>query len=149
MNDKYCIRNLTFDDLYLGYPELLKQLSELDNENLDPDEFDVFVGRVNKNRFHHVFVIEDTEDSTIVGSGTLLIEPKLIHNFGLVGHIEDIVVDQNHQGHGLGRRIIDHLVSTAKNEKCYKVTLYSNENSIEFYKKLGFEKKDQHMAIYF
>ena len=31
-------------------------------------------------------------DKQVIGSGTLLIEKKIIHNYGKVGHIEDIVI---------------------------------------------------------
>ena len=45
-------------------------------------------------------------EGKIVGSTTLLIETKFIHNGGKVGHIEDVVVDKEHQGKGIGEKII-------------------------------------------
>lgn len=44
-----------------------------------------------------------------------------IHNLGLVGHIEDIVVDKDQQGKKLGLRIIEALNYIAKEVGCYKV----------------------------
>ena len=44
-------------------------------------------------------------DGKVVGSTTLLIEPKFIHNGGLVGHIEDVVVNKEFQGQKIGEEI--------------------------------------------
>lgn len=47
--------------------------------------------------------------------------PNSIHNLGLVGHIEDIVVRKDQQGKKLGLRIIEALDHIAKEVGCYKV----------------------------
>lgn len=44
-----------------------------------------------------------------------------IHNLGLVGHIEDIVVNKDQQGKKLGLRIIEALDFIAEKVGCYKV----------------------------
>ena len=44
---------------------------------------------------HHIIVVENPTNHLLVGSGTIFIEPKIIHNFGFVGHIEDIVLRPN------------------------------------------------------
>ena len=44
-----------------------------------------------------------------------------IHNLGLVGHIEDIVVNKDQQGKKLGLRIIEALDYIAEKVGCYKV----------------------------
>ena len=46
-----------------------------------------------------------------------------IHNLGLVGHIEDIVVNKDQQGKKLGLRIIEALDYIAERIGCYKVCL--------------------------
>ena len=45
-----------------------------------------------------------------------------IHNLGLVGHIEDIVVNKDQQGKKLGLRIIEALDFIAEKVGCYKVS---------------------------
>ena len=45
-----------------------------------------------------------------------------IHNLGLVGHIEDIVVNKDQQGKKLGLRIIEALDYIADKVGCYKVS---------------------------
>ena len=46
-----------------------------------------------------------------------------IHNLGLVGHIEDIVVNKDQQGKKLGLRVIEALDYIAEKIGCYKVCL--------------------------
>lgn len=55
---------------------------------------------------------------------TVLICPfsDSIHNLGLVGHIEDIVVNKDQQGKKLGLRIIEALDYIAEKVGCYKVS---------------------------
>lgn len=45
-----------------------------------------------------------------------------IHNLGMVGHIEDIVVNKDQQGKKLGLRIIEALDYIAEKVGCYKVS---------------------------
>ena len=48
---------------------------------------------------------------------------RSIHNLGLVGHIEDIVVNKDQQGKKLGLRVIEALDYIAERIGCYKVCL--------------------------
>ena len=67
---------------------------------------------------------------------------------GSVGHIEDIVVDKNIRGSGLGRIIIEHLVNFGFKNNCYKIILDCSEKNKKFYEKLGFQKKEIQMVNY-
>jgi glucosamine-phosphate N-acetyltransferase len=87
--------------------------------------------------------------NTIIATGTIILEPKFIHNNGTVGHIEDIVVDKDKNGLGIGKKLIDELVNIAINNGCYKVILNCSETNIGFYEKAGFKTKDRQMALYF
>lgn len=76
----------------------------------------------------HVVVLEDTKMGRIVGSGTLIVEPKFFAKSGFgqtarAGHIEDIVVDGKYRGHNLGAFIIEHLKAKALAQGCYKCIL--------------------------
>jgi glucosamine-phosphate N-acetyltransferase len=83
-----------------------------------------------------IIVIE--EDSKLIACGTLLYETKLIHNISKVGHIEDVCIKKGHRGKQLGRQLIAYMVNVAKEKGCYKVTLYCEEDNVEFYKKCNF-----------
>jgi glucosamine-phosphate N-acetyltransferase len=88
-------------------------------------------------------------DGKIVGTVTLLIETKLIHNMGKVAHIEDVVVDKNYRNNGLGKQMIQYAVSLSKEYGCYKTILDCSDENVSFYQKCDFEKRDNMMAIYF
>lgn len=85
----------------------------------------------------------------IVGSGTIIYEPKITHGGKSVGHIEDIVVDEQHRGHEIATEIIKKLTESAKEHNCYKVILNCSEYMEKYYERRGFTKKGAHMAIYF
>lgn len=84
-----------------------------------------------------------------MAAGTLLIEPKFIHECGFTGHIEDIVVHGDARGLGLGKRIVLDLAELAKSAGCYKVTLECSDDNLPFYGKCGFTRKGNQMCIYF
>ena len=56
-------------------------------------------------------------DKKIVGSTTLFIEQKFIHDGGLVGHIEDVVVRKDYEGQGIGMKLVISLIDVAKQKK--------------------------------
>ena len=58
------------------------------------DEF--FTARlteVQTDKYQRMLVLESQKTKTIVGTGSLIVEPKFIHETGLVGHVEDIVIE--------------------------------------------------------
>ena len=85
----------------------------------------------------------------VIGTATLLIEPKLIYNISFVGHIEDVVVDNKYRGYGIGKMMITHLTNKAELLDCYKVILDCAEKNSFFYSKCGFECKGVEMALYY
>ena len=85
----------------------------------------------------------------IVGSGTIIIEPKIIHCGKNVGHIEDVVVKKSYRGFNVSQDILDLLKIEAREKDCYKVILDCNEEIQRVYIKSGFEQKAIQMALYF
>jgi len=88
------------------------------------------------------------EGNRIVGTGTLLVEPKLIHGGRYAGHIEDLAVDPAYRGQGIGSTIVNRLKESAKMHNCYKIILNCKEELISFYEKAGFEKGEAQMKQY-
>lgn len=138
-------RNIEYNDYFKGYLELLELLSCVEKEKITYDNFKQFIDNLHEN--HLIIVIEN--NNKIIGTGTLLIENKIIHNMGKVGHIEDIVVNKNFRGKGIGKIIINYLNNISFNNNCYKTILDCSENNIIFYEKCGFNKKEIQMAKYF
>ena len=143
------IRLLEVGDYYKGYLNLLGQLTQVGN--IEYSDFVANIDLINQNSNNHqIWVIPNLDETQILASGTLLIEPKFIHNCGSVGHIEDIVVSDSARGLGLGQQIVQHLIAQAKlNPKCYKVSLYCKPELTKFYQKSNLQIKDTQMVLYF
>ena len=133
MNDIQ-IRELQKKDLYNGFLDTLDSLRK--TSNLQKPLAEKIFEKINQNS-DHIVVVAIIEEK-VVGAATLLIEPKFIHKGGIVGHIEDVVVNKNYQGQGIGEKIIKHLLEIAKTRKCYKTILDCVDEVKPFYEKLGF-----------
>ncbi len=129
------IRELRKEDLWNGFLTTLDSLRQA--SDIDRNKADEIFEKINSNPDHIVAVAE--LDGKIVGSTTLLIEPKFIHKGGLVGHIEDVVVDKKFQRQKIGEKIMKFLLEFAKNRGCYKTILDCTDDVKPFYEKLGFK----------
>lgn len=94
-------------------------------------------------------VEEETKHDLIVGTGTVIYEPKLIHGGQYVGHIEDIVVLPEYRGQGIADTLIGILMEWAIKKDCYKVILDCDPRLCKVYAKSGMEKRGVQMAKYF
>ncbi|QTF49228.1 putative glucosamine 6-phosphate N-acetyltransferase [Acanthamoeba polyphaga mimivirus] len=140
------INELNFDDDSYQYMELLKQLTYIDPSIITNEMFEKQLSIIKNNPFHKIIVAK--MDGKIVGSTTVLIEPKFIHNLSSVGHIEDVVVDQNYRLHGIGKLLIVKAIDICRQERCYKIILDCSDKVCGFYCKLGFTPKEKQMALY-
>ncbi len=129
------IRELRKEDLWNGFLTTLDSLRLA--SDIDRNRAKEIFEKINSNPDHIVAIAE--LDGKIVGATTLLIEPKFIHKGGLVGHIEDVVVDNNFQRQKIGEKIMKYLLEFAKNRGCYKTILDCTDDVKPFYEKLGFK----------
>ena len=129
------IRKLQKDDLWNGFLLTLDSLRQA--SNIDKKTAEKIFDKINSNPDHIVVVA--VIEGKIVGSITLLIETKFIHNGGKVGHIEDVVVDKEYQRKGIGEKIVVYLLRYAKDQGCYKTILDCVDDVKPFYEKLGFK----------
>lgn len=137
------IRELKKEDLQNGFLTSLDSLSEA--SNIDKNKAETIFEKINANPDYIIAVAEI--DGKIVGSTTLLIESKFIHNGGLVGHIEDVVVNKNYQGQKIGEKIMKFLLEISKKRGCYKTILDCTEDVKPFYDKLGFRQVSVEMRL--
>ena len=137
------IRKLEEKDLFRGFLTSLDSLKKASDLNEDKAK-DVF-NKIKSNPNHIVFVV--ILDDKVVGSTTLLIEPKFIHQGGKVGHIEDVVIAKEVQGSGIGEKLINFILDYAKKNDCYKTILDCSDDVKPFYEKIGFKKHSNCMRF--
>jgi glucosamine-phosphate N-acetyltransferase len=129
------IRELEEKDIKNGFLTTLDVLRETSSMS-EGKAIEIF--KKIKSNPEHIIIIAEIE-GRVIGSTTLLIEPKFIHQGGVVGHIEDVVVDKKFQGKKIGEKIITHVLEIAKNHGCYKTILDCSDSVKPFYEKLGFK----------
>ena len=130
------IREIKETDLWNGFLKSLDSLKQ--TSSIEKSKAKEIFDKINANPDHIIAVAE--LDGKIVGSTTLLIESKFIHNGGMVGHIEDVVVNKEYQGQKIGEKIMHYLLDISKNRGCYKTILDCTDDVKPFYEKLGFKQ---------
>jgi len=140
--DELIIRELEEKDLTKGF---LNTLDTLQKTSITEDKALEIFKKIKLNPEHIIIVAEIK--GKIVGSITLLIEPKFIHQGGLVGHIEDVVINKNFQNKKIGEKIIKHVLEIAKNRGCYKTILDCSDKVKPFYEKLGFKQHSNELRF--
>ena len=139
--EKIEIREIGEGDIEKGFLETLDFLRNA--SGLDKNKTKEILKKIKQNPDHIIHVAID--DKKIVGSTTLFIEQKFIHDGGLVGHIEDVVVRKDYEGQGIGMKLVISLLDVAKQRKCYKTILNCEDNLRQFYEKIGFKKATNEM----
>ena len=135
------IRKIEEGDLENGFTETLDFLS--DTNKIDKNNIKEILKKIKQNPNHIIHVAID--DKKIVGSITLLIEQKFIHDGGLVGHIEDVVVRKDYEGKGIGMMLVTSMLERAKEKNCYKTILDCKDDVKQFYERIGFKRESNCM----
>ena len=133
--DELIIRELEKEDFKKGFLQTMDTLRE--SSNISEDKALEIFRNIQLNQKHIIIVAEI--NGRIVGATTLLIEPKFIHQGGIVGHIEDVVVDKEFQGQKIGEKIIKYVLKLAENHSCYKTILDCSDDVKQIYEKIGFK----------
>lgn len=143
----YRMRPLVSSDYDRGVLDVLKVLTVVGNISRSQfvDQFNYWKSK--KDMYHTLVVLN--EQDRVVGCGTVLVESKLIHECGKVGHIEDIAVAKDQQGKKLGLRIINALTEIGRAQGCYKIILDCSEHNVKFYEKCGFTRGGAEMVLKF
>lgn len=141
---KFKIKELTKKNITSEFFVTLNNLSKTIKENIKKGR--KAFKHIQKNKNHRILVAID-ENNFVIGLTTLLIERKFIHEFGKLGHIEDVVVREGFEGNGIGGALIDKAKKIAKKEDCYRIILNCSDDKIKFYEKLGYKKRENEMAL--
>ena len=135
------IREIIETDIENGFLETLDRLRKA--SDLDKEVAKGIVRKIISDQNHIIHVAEN--NGKIIGSTTLLIEQKFIHNGGYVGHIEDVVVSKEFEGRGVGIKLVKSLLEIASVRNCYKTILDCKNELIPFYEKIGFKQESNQM----
>ncbi len=93
-------------------------------------------------------------DYKVVGTVSILYEAKANrppsgqNNItAMIGHIEDVVVDEGHRRKGIGKSLIQFAIEKAKEINCYKIVLDCDEKNVAFYQACGLNLNGISMRI--
>ena len=72
---------------------------------------------------------------------------RALFDYGYTIYISDVIVKPEYQGNGIGRRLVEYLISKAKEsvgpDDFLKFILVAAKGKSGFYEKLGFTKRDE------
>lgn len=73
-------------------------------------------------------------------AGALVGIAKFAHEGGVLW-LEELLVFESYRGQGVGTKLLQHIFDYAKEHRCHKITLETDERleAVELYKKVGFE----------
>tara|TARA_R110001599_G_scaffold303334_1_gene509210 strand:- start:545 stop:1012 length:468 start_codon:yes stop_codon:yes gene_type:complete len=130
----------------VSYKDIIKLLNQLTTTPmLQKQEYLDIISNLGQHHFMFVLTLNEKP----IGMITLFIERKIIHRGGKVGHIEDVVVDNEHRGKGYSKQLIEHAIAIAKHYECYKCILNCTDQVKPVYEKHNFTHKTNGMSLYF
>ncbi len=99
---------------------------------------------------YELLVAEDS--GQVVGTTVLAVIPGFAHGTSPFAVVEYVVVDEKYRGKGIGKLLMESVISLVKEAGCYKIMLTSDlrrERAHKFYKSLGFEASAHGFKMYF
>jgi glucosamine-phosphate N-acetyltransferase len=138
----FIIREIQQADLEKGFFHTLSNLSVLGRIQDDIEHAKKILQEIKSYPLYKIFVAVKNDDTEIIGSITLLIEQKFIHDGGKSGLIEDVVTRREYEGMGVGSALVSAALAFAKEKNCYKVILNCSEKNVPFYEKNGFRRNE-------
>ena len=141
--DDIKIRELEEEDLFNGFLESLDSLRKA--SDLNPKKAKEIFKKIKSDKNYQIYVA--VLDSKVVGTTTLYIEQKFIHDGGKVGHIEDVAIRKEYQDKGIGQKVVKALLEYAKKDGCYKTILDCTDDLMPFYEKIGFKRHSNSMRF--
>lgn len=141
MAEDLVMREATADDL----PAVLALYAQPgldDGDVLSPDQAREVFAQFARYPSYRLFVACEG-NGRVIGSYALLVMHNLAHRGTPSAIAEDVVVDQACRGQGIGRRMMEHARSLAREAGANKLALSSNQTRTRahaFYDSLGFQR---------
>jgi glucosamine-phosphate N-acetyltransferase len=141
------IGEIRLEHLDQGFMDALNDLVA-GTSKLDKFKAQHIFHEIKQNPLHRIFVAvmkNKLGKDIVVGTITLIVEPKFIFNGGRVGHIEDVSIKKEYQKMRLGSRLVLHATTVARELGCVKIVLDCSDETMPFYEKLGYSYQDNCM----
>lgn len=124
------------------FEQVLRLLGQLwPDKKLDEKELHcVFLRGLNSEFQHYICATIETD---IVGFSSLTIKNSLWQE-GYIGHIDELIVDKQYRGKGIGSKLLKHIIRVAEEKGCRRAELdsaFDRAKAHEFYQKNGFENR--------
>ena len=140
-------KNIIHIDFILKrYIELLSMLTT--TEDIDVTKFYQIITHISIVGQIYITYKGSLDDDTflIIATGTIIIEPKVIHGGRSVGHIEDLIVHTDYRGQQIGHIILNRLKQIGFANGCYKIILNCKDELKPFYEKESFIRNGSEMV---
>ena len=145
----YAIREIEENDIESGgLLEVLENLAPVGG--LSKPAAKAILKEIKSNPLHRIFVavVQDGRNQgLIIGTTTLLVEPKFIFGGGRVAHIEDVAVRAGYQRKGIGFKLVNYATEQAAIMRCVRTVLDCSDENIPFYEKIGYSYHGNSMKI--
>jgi glucosamine-phosphate N-acetyltransferase len=145
----YAIREVEENDIESGgLLEVLENLAPVGG--LSKPAAKAILKEIKSNPLHRIFVavVQDGRNQgLIIGTTTLLVEPKFIFGGARVAHIEDVAVRAEYQKKGIGFKLVNYATEQAARMRCVRTVLDCSDENIPFYEKIGYSYHGNSMKI--
>ncbi len=141
--ENHIIRELKKSDLQKkSFFETLSNLRYCKDISLDLAE-EIFDYCEKSNIKHYVLEYK----GSIVSCVRIVFEPKFYHQGREAARIEDVATHPDYQNKGFSNFLINAVIAIAKDRNVYKIILNCNSDLINFYKRFGFQVKDNNLRL--
>ncbi len=144
MKAKYIVRRIVKSDFEFIY----NSLCELENEILEKTELERMFNE-NIDNPNHLYLIAESEFEKI---GFITFHTQgLLHHCGIVGEIQEFYIISNYRNKGIGRQLMEKVMSYANQNKLKSIEVTTNRkrlDNIAIYENLGFSLTHNKFTIY-
>src|ERR1051326_6660827 len=120
---EYMIREIEENDIETGrLLEVLENLAPVGGLTMPAAK--MILKEIRSNPLHKIFVAVTQEGlgrGLVIGTTTLLVEPKFIFGGGRVGHIEDVAIRAGYQRKGIGFKLVNYATEQAVAMRCVRI----------------------------
>lgn len=107
---------------------------------------------IDSDKNQELMVLQQTDNSKILATFQLTFIPYISYEGSTRALLENVMVQENSRGTGIGQQIIEWCIERAKTKNAHVLQLTSDKQrpqAIKFYEKFGFKASHQGMKLYF